>query len=97
MKFNDAIKSAPVVLVEFYASWCPHCQAMISTVDDVRETLAGRVPVHQFDIDVYTTEADEYDVETVPCFIIFRNGEEIWRKTGEMEGHDLLNRVEKYL
>ena len=45
MTYSDVIKSDKVVLVEFYASWCPHCQRMMPVVAQVKELLAGRVPV----------------------------------------------------
>ena len=59
MTYSDVIKSDKVVLVEFYASWCPHCQRMMPVVAQVKELLAGRVPVYQFDIDQNTGVAPE--------------------------------------
>lgn len=50
MDYLNAIKSADVVLIEFFASWCPHCQRMMSVVEQIRELLEGRVPVYQYDI-----------------------------------------------
>ncbi|WP_356806624.1 thioredoxin family protein, partial [Paramuribaculum intestinale] len=26
MEYSQLISSAPVVMVEFYATWCPHCK-----------------------------------------------------------------------
>ncbi len=51
MNYNEIIKSSPVVLVEFYASWCPHCQRMTPIVDQVKSQLQNRVPLYQYDID----------------------------------------------
>lgn len=45
MDYNEVINSEPVVLVEFYASWCPHCQRMMPVVEQVKELLQGRVKV----------------------------------------------------
>ena len=36
MDYNEVINSEPVVLVEFYASWCPHCQRMMPVVEQVK-------------------------------------------------------------
>ncbi|WP_367617853.1 thioredoxin family protein, partial [uncultured Duncaniella sp.] len=46
MNYNEIIKSSPVVLVEFYASWCPHCQRMTPIVDQVKSQLQNRVPLY---------------------------------------------------
>ena len=51
MNFNEIIKSSEVVLVEFYASWCPHCQRMMPVVEAVREKLRNSAKVVQIDID----------------------------------------------
>ena len=51
MDYKNLIESAPVVLVEFYASWCPHCQRMMPVVAQVKERIAGRAEIKQIDID----------------------------------------------
>ncbi len=97
MDYNEVINSEPVVLVEFYASWCPHCQRMMPVVEQVKELLQGRVKVYQFDIDENKSKAGEADVESVPTFIIYRNRKEMWRNSGEMEGEVLLSKIESVL
>lgn len=86
-----------VVLVEFYASWCPHCQLMMPIVDDIRALLDGRANVYQFDIDENNEFASELDVTSIPTFIVFDNGEERWRGSGEMSGNVLEQKVEAVL
>ncbi len=97
MNYNEIIKSSPVVLVEFYASWCPHCQRMTPIVDQVKSQLQNRVPLYQYDIDKNEAESTEADIQTVPTFIIYSNGVERWRHSGEIESKDLLKKVEEYM
>ena len=51
MTYDEMIKSGKTVLVEFYATWCPHCQKMMPVVEQIRELLAGQVEIYQLDID----------------------------------------------
>lgn len=97
MNYTEAIKSSNVVLVEFYASWCPHCQKMMPIVAQVKELLQGTVNVFQYDIDENQTTADAEGVNSIPTFIIYRNGREVWRQSGEMEGQALLDKVQSFL
>ncbi|MCM1355900.1 MAG: thioredoxin family protein [Staphylococcus sp.] len=97
MTYNDVINSSPVVFVEFYASWCPHCHKMMPVVEQIKELLEGRVPVYQFDIDKNSDAADEAGIRSIPVFIIYRNGKEEWRHTGETDGEVLLSKIESYL
>lgn len=85
------------VLVEFYATWCPHCQRMAPVVDDIKSLLDGRAAVYQFDIDKNNELADQLGVESLPTFIVYRNGEEEWRTVGEIDGQKLLSKVESYI
>ena len=84
-------------LVEFYASWCPHCQKMMPVVDDVRALLDGKAHVYQFDIDDFEDIAKELDVESIPTFIVYSGDEEKWRFTGEIDGNTLYTKVTEYL
>lgn len=97
MDYKELIRSSEVVVVEFYASWCPHCQRMMPIVSQIKELLAGQVNIYQFDIDENASLAQENGADSVPTFIIYKNGEEQWRESGEIEGQVLLSKIESYL
>ena len=97
MDYKELINSNPVVVVEFYESWCPHCQRMIPVVDQIKQLLGDRATVHQFDIDENQSLADATGVESIPTFIIYKNGVEVWKQSGEMEGDVLYSKIENYL
>lgn len=97
MTYDTAINEAPVVLVEFYASWCPHCQKMMPVVDQIKELLDGQVPVIQLDIDNNKELSSQERVESIPTFIVYREGREQWRHSGEIDGNDLLAKVQSYI
>lgn len=94
--YQSLISGSKVVLVEFYASWCPHCRRMMPIVDDIKELLGNRVPVYQFDIDENESLADRMGADTVPTFIIYRDGEEVWRYSGEIDGNALYSKIEGF-
>lgn len=97
MTYEEAIQQTPVTLVEFFASWCPHCHRMMPVVEQIKELLAGTVAITQLDIDENQEAASANKVESVPTFIIYKDGKEQWRHSGEIDGNDLLNKVQSYL
>ncbi len=97
MDYINELKSAPIILVEGYGTWCPHCQRMMPVVAQVKEHLEGQVPVIQFDVDENSKLASELKVNSIPTFIIYRNGVEEWRHSGEIDGNALLAKVQSYL
>ena len=97
MNYNDVMATQGVALVEFYASWCPHCRRMMPIVEQVKELLADRAAVVQYDIDECEADADAAGVNVVPTLIVVKDGKEMWRKSGEVSADDLMSAVEKYL
>ena len=70
---------------------------MMPIVAQVKELLDGRVPVYQYDIDRDAEDAREAGVESIPTFIVFRDGEAVWQYSGEIDGNVLLSKVEEQL
>lgn len=97
MNYNEIIKSSNVVLVEFFASWCPHCQRMMPIVAQIKELLQGQVDVYQFDVDEYSELAGKEGADSIPTFIVYKDGKEVWRESGEMDGQVLLSKIQSYL
>ena len=94
MDYTQEINSAPVVLVEFYASWCPHCQRMMPIVEDIKTLLADNLKVVQLDIDENQEEADQAGVKAIPTFLLYDGGKEVMRETGEMSAEMLLKKIQ---
>ena len=84
-------------MVEFYATWCGHCQRMMPIVAQVRELVGDNAQIYQLDIDRYNDVANEAGVDATPTFIIYRNGEPVWRHAGEIEGNELLKTLEGFM
>ena len=97
MNYNEIINSQPAVLVEFYASWCPHCQRMMPIVAEVKELLEGQLTVYQFDIDENQALAAEAGVNNNPAFFLYTDGKERWRHTSELSGEALLQEMQQAL
>ena len=70
---------------------------MMPVVDQIKQLLGDRATVHQFDIDENQSLADATGVESIPTFIIYKNGVEVWKQSGEMEGDVLYSKIENYL
>lgn len=97
MTYDQAIKSAKTVLVEFYASWCPHCQKMMPIVEQIKELLQGQIEVYQLEIDDNRDLADREDVESIPTFIVYKDGKQMWRQSGEIAADVLLAHIQRYI
>lgn len=95
MTYDELIESSPLVLVEFFATWCSHCKAMEPVVQQVEEILAGKCKVQQLDVDLNQEVCEKEQISGTPTFILYKNGKEVWRQSGEMPGRELLEAVEQ--
>ena len=94
--FNELIKSDKPVLVDFYADWCGPCKAMEPIVKDVAKTIDGKARIIKVDIDKAVQAAQTYNVQAVPTFILFKNGNILWRHPGMIDKTNLLSVLSKY-
>lgn len=97
MTYDQMTQSFENVLVEFYATWCPHCRDMAPIVDQIGEMLEGKVKIIQLDIDTNGEAADAEKVTGTPTFILYKNGRQVWRESGEMPGEILLNKITSHI
>ena len=81
---KTVMETGALVMAEFYADWCPHCQKMMPIVKEFKELEKGKLEVVQINIEEESALADLYTVESIPTFILLRKGEALWRKSGEM-------------
>lgn len=85
-QFADIVDKNPNVLMEFYASWCPHCKAFQPVLESASTKLAQEgITVAQTEIDQFSNLADDFKVESIPTIIFFKNGQQIQRSTGERD------------
>lgn len=98
VKLNGLLKSDKPLLVMFFADWCPHCQRMLPVVARLEATEEGRLAVERYDIEAPENEKifSYYNVRSVPTFLLFRDGDQVWRESGELPEKQLTEIVRKY-
>jgi len=72
--FNEVVKGAPLVAVEFYAPWCGHCKALAPEWEKAATTLKGKVSLAKVDCTEAESLCQEYEVQGYPTLKLFRDG-----------------------
>lgn len=87
--FNNILKSEQLVLVDFSAEWCAPCQMMTPILKQLKAMLGDSVKILKVDIDKNPAVARQYNVQSVPTLILFKNGEIKWRQSGVLQATQL--------
>lgn len=81
------------VLVEFFADWCGKCAMMEDTVDLAAANCGGSFKVCQIEIEDSADLAEKFQVEIVPTFVVFRNGEPVSAAAGVLNREVVLDMI----
>ena len=84
--FYSLIAQNDLTLVDFYATWCGPCKAMDPIIDRLSAMLNKRATIIRIDIDrkEHREIVARYNIVAVPTFVLFRDGEIVWREGGVM-------------
>jgi thioredoxin 1 len=78
------LKSETLVLVDFYADWCPPCRQMEPILVEIsREN--PRVKVVQVNVDENAELAGRFNINSIPTFMVFKKGEVTAQLRGKVE------------
>ena len=81
-EFEDVVlKADKPVLVDFNATWCGPCRMLKPTLDAVAAERPD-VAIVGVDIDENPDLAEEYEIFSIPCLILFKDGMEADRSVG---------------
>mgnify|MGYP000984352340 CR=1 FL=1 len=81
-RFGEIINSDKPVLVDFYATWCGPCKMQEPILKKVKENLGEKATIIKVDVDKNPEAAGQFQVQSVPTLILFKNGKIVWRQSG---------------
>ncbi len=78
---KEVLQSEIPVLVDFNASWCGPCKSMRPMLDELADNN-NKYKIVAVDIDEEDELVEEYEVSSIPCLVVFKNGKETNRSVG---------------
>ena len=92
-EFNRLINSSKAVLVDFGAVWCPPCKKMGPVLKSLESNNPGKFSLVKVDGGNDEEIMKAYNVTTLPVFILFKDGKQVWRKDGVAEEKEIADQL----
>ncbi len=100
--FEDVVlKAKTPVLVDFYADWCPPCQALAPILEDLATINPKDWPqntrIAKVDVDAEAALKNKYNIRSMPTLVLFNQGQEVARWSGLADKPTLIKRLAQAL
>ncbi|WP_047419469.1 thioredoxin [Cellulophaga sp. Hel_I_12] len=96
-KFNEIIAQHKPTLIDVFATWCGPCKTMAPFFDKAKEELGDSVTALKIDLDKNPSFAAKYGVRSVPTLMLFKNGKVVWKQSGVIPAHELVDIGRQYI
>ena len=94
-KFGELINTQLPVLIDFYTEWNEPSVSMHPVIRDVAAALGDKAKVIKIDIDKNQELAEALRIKGLPTLMIYKEGQMIWRQSGELDANTIIGTVQE--
>src|SRR5690349_23088544 len=95
--FSSEISKYPVMVVDFWAVWCGPCRTVAPIIEQLAKEYSGRVAFGKLNVDENPLTSSEFQVQSIPTLLIFRDGEPADGIIGAVPKHQIESKIEAQL
>lgn len=86
-----------IVLVDFWATWCPPCRIQNPIIEELAAEIGDKAKITKLDVDHNPGSANQYQVQSIPTLILFKDGKPVKRYVGVQQKATLKAAIEELL
>ncbi len=83
------LRSKTPTIVDFWAAWCGPCKLLSPIFEELEKEFKGKLNFAKINVDENPAIGQNYDIMSIPCFIMFHQGKEAHRFVGLMQKAEL--------
>ena len=94
-KFGELIDAQVPVLIDFFTEWHEQSIIMNETIRHVAAALGDKAKVIKIDVDKNKELAEALRIKGLPTFMIYKDGQMVWRQSGEFDANTLISLIKE--
>jgi len=91
---TEVLKNKGFVLVDFYATWCGPCKMTGPIIEQLSEEIKT-VKFVKVDVDKNQELSSQYQIFSIPTFLIFKDGQVVNQFVGAISKEGFLAEINK--
>ena len=95
-KFGELINLEVPILLDFYGDWDESSSAD-EEIRDVAAAIGDKGKVIKINVDKNTELKEALRVKGLPTFMIYKDGEMVWRQSGDQDANTLINLINDFI
>jgi thioredoxin 2 len=97
INFRKELETSTPVLVDFWAEWCGPCRMVAPVLEDLARDRAGQIKVVKLNVDQNPATAGQFNIQSIPTMILFKDGQPVETLVGAMPKAALLEKLGAHL
>lgn len=95
-KFGEIINSETPVVISFYSPWSESYKTLDAMLHNVAALIGAKARVIKIDVGNNNELIQALKITAVPTIMIYKRGQMVWRRSGEIDGADIITAVQHF-